>query len=55
MFHKNLSGPERLNIWRNVRQKTHSSIIDVLEEFRGLDMKIDIEPPIPQKSYSLMV
>ena len=37
MFHKNLSGPERLNIWRNVRQKTHSSIIDVLEEFATIE------------------
>ena len=37
MFHKNLSGSERLHIWRNVRQKTHSDIIDVLEEFATIE------------------
>jgi len=37
MFPKNLSGPERLNIWRNVRQKTHNNIIDVLEEFATIE------------------
>jgi hypothetical protein len=37
MFRKNLSGSERLHIWRNVRQKTHSDIIDVLEEFATID------------------
>lgn len=33
MFHKNLSGSERLSIWRNVRQKTHNNILEVLEDF----------------------
>lgn len=37
MFRKNLSGSERLQIWRNVRQKTHSDIIDVLEEFATIE------------------
>ena len=33
MFHKNLTGSERLSIWRNVRQKTHNNILEVLEDF----------------------
>ena len=37
MFHKNLSGSERLNIWRNVRQKTHIDIKDVLEDFATIE------------------
>lgn len=37
MFRKNLSGSERLQIWRNVRQKTHSGIIDVLEDFATIE------------------
>lgn len=37
MFHKNLSGSERLNIWRNVRQKPHNNISEVLEEFATID------------------
>ena len=38
MFHKNLSGSERLNIWRNVRQKSHNNIIEVLEDFASIEM-----------------
>ena len=37
MFHKNLSGSERLNIWRNVRQKTHSNIVEVLQDFSTIE------------------
>jgi len=37
MFHKNLSGSERLNIWRNVRQKTHSNIVEVLHDFSTIE------------------
>ena len=37
MFHKNLSGSERLNIWRNVRQKSHKNIIEVLEDFASIE------------------
>ena len=37
MFHKNLSGSERLNIWRKVRQKPHNNISEVLEEFATID------------------
>jgi len=38
MFHKNLSGSERLNIWRNVRQKPHNNITEVLEDFASIEM-----------------
>jgi len=38
MFHKNLSGSERLNIWRKVRQKSHNNIIEVLEDFASIEM-----------------
>jgi hypothetical protein len=38
MFHKNLSGSERLNIWRKVRQKPHNNIIEVLEDFASIEM-----------------
>ena len=38
MFHKNLSGSERLNIWRNVRQKSHNNITEVLEDFASIEM-----------------
>ena len=38
MFHKNLSGSERLNIWRKVRQKPHNNISEVLEEFATIEM-----------------
>jgi len=37
MFHKNLTGSERLNIWRKVRQKTHNNILDVLEDFSTIE------------------
>ena len=37
MFHKNLSGSERLSIWRNVRQKTHNNILEVLEDFSKIE------------------
>ena len=37
MFHKNLSGSERLNIWRNVRQKTPSNIVEVLHDFSTIE------------------
>ena len=37
MFHKNLLGSERLNIWRNVRQKSHKNIIEVLEDFASIE------------------
>ena len=37
MFHKNLSGSERLSIWRNVRQKTHSNIVEVLQDFSTIE------------------
>ena len=37
MFHNNLSGSERLSIWRNVRQKTHNNILEVLEDFSKIE------------------
>ena len=37
MFLKNLSGSERLSIWRNVRQKTHNNILEVLEDFSKIE------------------
>ena len=51
----------RLCVWPTLSKEegywfssfTSKKAIDKLEEFRGLDMKIDIEPPIPKKSYSI--
>tara|TARA_Y100000310_G_scaffold316942_1_gene369229 strand:+ start:153 stop:920 length:768 start_codon:yes stop_codon:yes gene_type:complete len=52
----------RLGVWPILSKEegywfssfTSKKSIDILEEFRGLDMKIDIEPPIPKNDYSLM-